>query len=244
MLGFQRGYSPIPTNDSRWVGRTPSSVERPADVPTTDEVSKEEASWRMKHHALWIQESMAQVTALQQYAVVSVVLSGFAFSGLNGLDHQQVQEQMTHDILLFDLPINVGTLLIWGHVLSTASCIAFGLYATLIFALCAIYGATAISKGDRDAYANFMAATESSRKYSFRGFQLALVAISASIMFILCSKLPSVVALIASSIGCLVFCFAFSQASHVMSSAHQFVFAYTETDRDNDTEDEDGIKTW
>lgn len=135
---------------------------------------------------IWIQESMAQVAALQQYAVICIVLSGFAFSGLVSLDHTQIKEDLNFHIG----GLHIGWALVFSLTLSIAICIACGIYATLIFTLCSIYCAVAVSHGDQAGFVSFMARTSSIRVGAFLAFKGSLMSMVSSIVLILLAILP------------------------------------------------------
>lgn len=199
-------YAPVSTGDG--------DETRAADGQGEEETSL----------SIWIAEAMAQVSALQQYAVITVVLSGFAFSGLVTLELDMLTEELNVTWRIGTFDINLKSLVLFGLTISVATCIAAGLYATLIFTLCSIYGANAVARGDKDAFDAFMKNTVNQRKFAFGGFKLALVAMSASIGFIILAKLPLIHAIIGIALGAIFFCFSFWQASLVIDSAGKFIF--------------------
>jgi len=127
-----------------------------------------------------------EVAALQQYAVICIVLSGFAFSGLVSLDHTQIKEDLNFQLA----GMHMGYALVFTLTLSIAICIASGIYATLIFTLCSIYGAVAVSHGDSVGFCSFMAKTSSVRVGAFLAFMGSLVSMIASIVLTLLTILP------------------------------------------------------
>jgi len=163
-------------------------------VPTT-ELKLEKEEERVAEDAdieIWIQKSMAQVAALQQYGVICIVLSGFSFSGLFAMDHQTIKEEMNYTVGGF----HVGSGLVFALTLSMAIGICCGIYATLIFTLCSIYGAVAVSHGDQDGFLSFMSRTGSIRTWAFRAFKGSLVSMIASIVLVLFTTIPALYALI------------------------------------------------
>lgn len=169
---------------------------------------------------------MAQMTALQQYAVVTVVVSGFAFSGLVAFDHVTLREEMSEDFIqIGGFSITGGSLIVIGLVGTVGACISCGLYATLIFTFCSIYGTTAIAKGNREAFENFMKNTVQNRIYAFIGFKISFCSMALSLFFIFASKLEAWLTVLAGSTGTLVFIFAMREASAVMAAATTYIFA-------------------
>jgi len=165
--------------------------------------------------AVWISEAMAQVAALNQYAVICIVLSGFAFTGLVSLDRATLER----DASLRIGSAHIGKALIFAMCLSIASCIGTGLHATLMFTLCSIYGATAVSHGDKAGYDRFMKNTGFVRVWGFRTFKASIVSMAFSIMFILLSKLPVFDACLVIIPGIALSACTTYQAQHVISNA-------------------------
>lgn len=188
-------------------------------VPTSDAYKLEKAEEAVKEDTdleLWIQEAMAQVAALQQYGVICIILTGFAFSGLVSLDHSQIKLDM--DFKIGNL--HVGSGIVFCLVLSLALCISCGLYATLVFTLASIYGAVAVSHGDQRGFIAFMRQTGTPRIWAFRAFKGAMVFMVSSIMFLLLTKVPLLDAIGVMIPSLAVVCAAIWHASYVMSVAH------------------------
>jgi len=143
-------------------------------------------------HSTWIAESMAQVAALQQYAMICVVLSGFAFTGLIGFDHATMKKEADWTYA----GIHVGSAMVFANTLSIAICTSASLHATLIFALCGIYGSTAVSKADQTGFVRFMKNTGMCRVRAFKAFKISIITMFFNILLVLSSKLPITYALL------------------------------------------------
>lgn len=157
-------------------------------VPTGESTLEEEEARVAEDEEMqiWIQESMAQVAALQQYGVICIVLSGFAFSGLVSFDHKQIKEDMNYTVY----GVHVGHGLVFCLTLSMAICVSCGIYGTLIFTLCSIYGAVAVSHGDQNGFVSFMSRTGKIRTWAFVAFKGALLSMLSSIVLILLTIIP------------------------------------------------------
>merc|ERR1712070_755047 len=164
---------------------------------------------------VWIQEAMAQVAALQQYGVICIVLSGFAFTGFVSLNHSQIKEDLNFEIG----HLHVGAGIVFGLTLSMACCISAGLYATLIFTLCSIYGAVAVSHGDSAGFAAFMARTGPIRHWAFIAFKGALISMISSIMLLLLTKIPFEYAIGVMVPALLIICTGMFHAARIMGIA-------------------------
>jgi len=165
-------YSRVPSQDTQ-------SIEAKAEA--VEEKLEEEAETQV-----WLQEAMAQVAALQQYGVICMVLSGFAFSGLASLDHKQIKMDLDFQVG----GIHAGSTIVFLLALSMALCISCGLCATLIFTLCSIFGAVAVSHGNQSGFMAFMERTGPIRVKAFRAFKSALVTMLTTIVLFLLTKLP------------------------------------------------------
>merc|ERR1712217_107853 len=90
--------------------------------------------------------------------------------------------------------MHVGSSLAFCTTLSTTCCIGFGLHATLIFTLCSIYAATAVSHGDRTGFLEFMGNTRQIRSWAFRALKGEIMSMCVAIIFIVFSRLPLLLA--------------------------------------------------
>jgi len=180
--------NPEPSSSSKFPGldSNPTSGREDDQEEDDEHIKEEEALLAESKLGVWISEGMAQVAALQQYSVICVVLSGFAFTGLVGLDHARIREESNWRFA----GIHVGSALVFSMTLAIATCIGTGLHATLIFALCSIYGSTAVSHGDQEGFTRFMLKTGMIRFWAFRAFKASIVSMFFSILLLLMSKLP------------------------------------------------------
>lgn len=247
------GYSRVSTSDASDVGALLGSLSTGAAATNGAETEmnklekveeKEEQELEMQ---VWIQEAMAQVQALQQYGVITIILSGFAFTGFVSLNHSQIKDDLNYKIA----NVHVGGGIVFSLALSMALCIACGLYATIIFTLCSIYGAVAVSHGDQDGFKEFMKRTGPHRVWAFRGFKGALVSMASAIVLLILTKIPFFAAIAVIIPSCAIaFCAAF-QGTSVMAIAkeefeHSALATYQKKGigKSEDDEDEDGLSEY
>eukprot|EP00928_Gymnodinium_smaydae_P015397 TRINITY_DN15690_c0_g1_i1.p1 TRINITY_DN15690_c0_g1~~TRINITY_DN15690_c0_g1_i1.p1 ORF type:complete len:323 (-),score=27.59 TRINITY_DN15690_c0_g1_i1:214-1182(-) len=177
---------------------------------------------KLRRKSLWVLEAKAQVTAFHQYSLTSIVLSGYAYSGLNSLHLHTKFSFAEIDVDIFNT--NAMQVIEWTNVLTIVICIAATLLCAVIFKLSSIYACNAIAQSNKRGYFKFMEATGATRKLGFNLFLFAVVAMQISILLTVLRKLPSKFSLIPCTLLFGVFASSYCQNRSIMLAAQKHVF--------------------
>merc|ERR1712107_567309 len=99
----------------------------------------------------------------------------------------------------------VSTLILGTSTISIFS----GLYATIVFSMCILYGKTALGLDREDSYYYFMENTAIHRSRGFQAYQLSLLLFVIHIILIIVKDLPCPCKIVGAVLGATVFGFGY-----------------------------------
>merc|ERR1712032_70375 len=123
-----------------------------------------------------LERQMLRMEGLEQYVLVSVLTSTTSYGTITGTS------------LLRDGAIDmISTFLLATSTVSTVC----GVYSTVVFSMCVLYGKTALGLDKEDAYFYFMERTSLQRMRGFRAFEYSLLFFIVDIFLIGVDKMPA-----------------------------------------------------
>jgi hypothetical protein len=126
-----------------------------------------------------------RLDGLEVYAVVGALQAGTSVA--------MMQEVSTSSIDMNQSLINMDTLLQVSFLLTGTAASLGGIYATIMFALCSLYGKTALGMNKDRMYAYFMKVTGPHRMRAFTAFTSSLLLFCIQVVMLFGMKSPSTV---------------------------------------------------